>query len=325
MQEKKKKSKWNEKKVLVSVLSTRAIERSGNRKLSSFSNSASSMLKKVKKECDWWIAWKERNEHIPFCDEQITSFDGLKLVGRSFLQPDTVKKWVIVVPGFTGNKLKMLDYVQIFYKQGFNVLLVCCRGRGKSEGDHVTMGWLDRLDIVLWVNKLVITSPDSQIVLFGLSAGGAAVMMAAGEELLPNVKCVIEDCGYSSVWDLFSRQLGDRFNLSIPVVRKAADTFARSCGGLDLKKASAVEQLKKAKIPVMFIHGSEDNIVLTNMVHDCFNAAPTEKELYIVEGAGHGQALLADPAEYIKRLFGFINKYIEDQAEKNNNAIVALE
>ncbi|MDR2817513.1 MAG: alpha/beta hydrolase [Oscillospiraceae bacterium] len=288
----------------------KAKKESSSRRLLDSVGSSSSLAKRVKKECEWWIAWKKRNEPLPSFDEQITSFDGLELVGSSFVQPEAVPKWVIVVPGFTGNRLKMLDYVQIFYKHGFNVLLVYCRGRGKSEGENVTMGWLDRLDLVAWANKLVKDSPDARIVLFGLSMGGATVMMAAGENLPPNVKCAIEDCGYSSVWDLFSRQLGDRLGLSPGLVRVAADAFSRSCGGLDLKKASAVDQLRKARIPVMFIHGGQDNIVLTDMVHDCFEVAPTEKELYIVPGAGHGQALLADPAEYVKRLFEFINKYV---------------
>ena len=49
-------------------------------------------------------------------------------------------------------------------------------------------------------------------------------MMTAGEaDLSPNVKCVIEDCGYSSVWDEFAGQLEEMFGLpTFPVLDAAS-------------------------------------------------------------------------------------------------------
>ena len=59
-----------------------------------------------------------------------------------------------------------------------------------------------------WMNLLIGRfSADTQIVLHGISMGGATVMMLAGEELPPNVKCIIEDCGYTSVWDVYAYQM----------------------------------------------------------------------------------------------------------------------
>jgi len=34
-----------------------------------------------------------------------------------------------------------------------------------------------------------------------------------------------------------------------------------------------------------------------------------EKELYVAEGAGHGQAMYIDPDEYFNRVFTFLEKY----------------
>ena len=33
--------------------------------------------------------------------------------------------------------------------------------------------------------------------------GGATVMMVSGGELPTNVKAIVEDCGYTSVWEMF--------------------------------------------------------------------------------------------------------------------------
>ncbi|GHU85898.1 alpha/beta hydrolase [Clostridia bacterium] len=318
MQEEKNKSKWNKKKVLAGVsvglvffvlvyfgvgfyFFRYALARGDKKVVKDNPNLPNSEV--TQEDRDWPSSVAKR-------DEQIKSFDDLKLVGTSFFQPEPVKKWVIVVHGYSGNRSVMLRRARAFHEEGFNVLAVDCRGYGDSEGKYTTMGWLDRKDIVSWVTKLVTDSPESQIVLYGGSAGGAAVMMAAGEELPPNVKCVIEDCGYSSVWDEFSHQLWEKFHLPSFPVLNMANTVTKILGGFDLKEASAVEQLKKTKVPVMFIHGSEDKFVLPDMVHKVYDATPTEKELYIVPGAKHNCAFRIDQAEYMKRCLEFINKYI---------------
>ena len=47
------------------------------------------------------------------------------------------------------------------------------------------MGWHDRLDIKEWICWLVRQYPDSEIVLYGVSMGAAAVMMLPERSCLP--------------------------------------------------------------------------------------------------------------------------------------------
>lgn len=51
------------------------------------------------------------------------------------------------------------------------------------------------------------------MVVHGISMGAATTMMVSGEAQQPFVKCFVEDCGYTSVWDEFSFQLKDMFGL----------------------------------------------------------------------------------------------------------------
>ena len=76
--------------------------------------------------------------------------------------------------------------------------------------------------------------------------------------------------------------------------------------GYSFREASAIEQVKKTNIPIFFIHGSEDNFVHTDMVYRLYEACPTQKDLYVVEGAGHGQSLYLNPDLYFEKVFGFI-------------------
>src|SRR5699024_12483595 len=84
------------------------------------------------------------------------------------------------------------------------------RGHGESGGDYYGFGWHDRLDIIDWLDQLVAENPDAEIVLHGLSMGAATVLMASGEDLPENVRLIIADSPYTSVYDLFAYQLEDR-------------------------------------------------------------------------------------------------------------------
>ncbi|MDE6922465.1 MAG: lysophospholipase, partial [Oscillospiraceae bacterium] len=175
------------------------------------------------------------------------------------------------------------------------------------------MGWPERRDIVAWVDAIVEEDPQAEIVLFGISMGGATVMMTAGEDdLSPNVRCIIEDCGYSSVWDEFAGQLEEMFGLPTFPVLDAASLVTQIRAGYGFKEASAVEQLKKTQLPMLFIHGEEDTFVPYWMLDVVYNAcASPDKERLSVPGAAHGGAAGTDPELYWATVEAFLDKYMD--------------
>ena len=95
-----------------------------------------------------------------------------------------------------------------FSELGYTVVTPDNRAHGESDGSYIGMGWLDRLDLLLWIDQIISEDPLAEIVLYGVSMGGAAVMMTAGEALPSAVKAIIEDCGYTSVYDMFKKSAG---------------------------------------------------------------------------------------------------------------------
>ena len=136
-------------------------------------------------------------------EREIESFDQLRLHGYLCRQKKPNKKWAVLIHGYDDSGMWFGREALAFYQAGFNLLLPDARGHGKSQGTYVGMGWHDRLDIKEWICWLVRQYPDSEIVLYGVSMGAAAVMMAAGEKLPSNVKSAVEDCGYTSAWSVF--------------------------------------------------------------------------------------------------------------------------
>ena len=239
------------------------------------------------------------------------SFDGLKLHAYLIENPNSNGKWAVTVHGYTGRADNFATIDKIFYENGYSIISPDLRGHGSSEGEYIGMGWHDRKDVLMWVDKIIEMDPDSDIVLYGVSMGGATVMMTSGEDLPDNVKCIVEDCGYTSAWDEFEYQLKELFGLPSFPLLNTANNITMLRAGYGFNQASSVEQVKKAEVPMLFIHGDEDTFVPYYMLDEVYEAANCEKEKLVIEGAKHGEAASVDPELYWNTVFGFIDKHFE--------------
>ena len=243
-------------------------------------------------------------------DVYIKSNDGLKLHGYKIKNKNNTNKWVITVHGYTSEGKLMSNFAKNFYDMGYNLLVPDLRGHGMSEGTYIGMGWDDRLDIINWIKFLNDNEKDNIIILHGISMGGATVMMTSGEELPSNLKLIIEDCGYTSVWDQFSYQLKVLFKLPVFPFMNVASLVCKIRAGYFLGTASSIKQLAKAKVPMLFIHGDKDDFVPFYMLDEVYNAANCKKEKLVIKGAGHAKSATVNPKKYWETVKDFINKNI---------------
>lgn len=213
----------------------------------------------------------------------------------SAVAPEDSHRWVIAVHGYTGGRQHMYAYGAYYAERGYNVLTPDLCAHGESEGRYIGMGWLDRKDILKWIGLILDRDNAAEIVLHGVSMGGGTVMMTAGEDLPENVVAVVNDCGYTSVWDVFSDELEYLFRLPDFPFLYTASAIAKLRAGYTFGEASSLEQVKKAGVPMLFMHGSQDNFVHTEMVYRLYDACPTDKELFIAKGAGAWSGTLSGP------------------------------
>lgn len=243
------------------------------------------------------------------------SKDGYRLVAQVFLQPEEKKshKWVLLLHGYTGWKEEMYPFACQYAKQGYQILVPDMRCQGESEGDFIGMGWTDRIDNKIWLSYIIEQDPDAEIVLHGQSMGAACALLMAGEDDLPDqVKAVISDCAYSDAYQMFQKQLKEWFHLPAFPLLDTANLMLQLRGGYDLKKVRPIEAVEKSKIPILFIHGKSDEMVPYQMSVNMYESATCEKEILLIEGAGHAQAPDKDPETYYTTIFGFLSSYIGD-------------
>ena len=220
------------------------------------------------------------------------------------------KTWVIAVHGYTDSGYFMVNAAKKFLDYGYNVLIPDLRAHGKSEGKYIGMGWLDKDDIILWIDYLISTYGNIKIILYRISMGAATVMMTSGEKLPSNVRMVIEDCGYTSVWDEFSYELKYLFHMPTFPALYNANLITKIRAGYSLRKASCIKQIKKSSIPILFIHGDQDKFVPFYMLDKLYDAANCKKEKLVIKNAGHAEAQAVDPEKYWHTVRKFIKRYI---------------
>ncbi|MCR4781080.1 MAG: alpha/beta hydrolase [Ruminiclostridium sp.] len=217
-------------------------------------------------------------------------------------------KWAILLHGYKRTRERVYNYGRFYAGQGFGLIMPDLRGHGKSGGAFIGMGWLDRTDIKKWTELIISRDPEAEIVLHGVSMGGAAVLMTSGEELPPNVKCIVSDCAYSSVWEQFANVMKSYTGLPEFPLMYTASFFAKLLAGYSYDEASSLEQVKKSSLPILFIHGKNDTFVLPYMAEKLYAAHP-DGELIMTDGAEHGQAMYIEPESYFDSVFGFIERY----------------
>ncbi len=259
--------------------------------------------------------WKDSLEKTAALkDTFIYAPDGVRLHAYYIAAAQPTKKTAVIVHGYTDNAIRMMMIGYMYNnKLGYNTLLPDLRDTGLSGGDEIQMGWLDRIDVRQWMGVANNIYGDStQMVVHGISMGAATVMMESGDTPQPSyVKCFVEDCGYTSVWDEFGLQLKEEFHVPSFPILNVASMMCQMEFGWNFKEASALKQVAKCNLPMFFIHGDIDTYVPTWMVFKLYEAKPEPKELWVVPGAIHAMSYYTHTKEYTEKVKAFTDQYIK--------------
>lgn len=239
----------------------------------------------------------------------IQSKDGLTLAGYYLENPGS-DSTIALFHGYHSDGFRDFAPVLRFYSDmGMNILLVSQRAHADSEGKYIGFGILEMDDCRRWIDYINQYHKPESIFLSGISMGSTTVLMASGKNPPGNIRGIIADCGFTSPHDELSHVFSQYFKMpSVPFIY-ITSAFSKIFAGYGYKNYSTLDAMADNNIPVLFIHGERDNFVPTRMSYENYEACKAEKELYIVENAGHAKSLLTEREKYCETVSGFIGKY----------------
>lgn len=260
------------------------------------------------------VPWLDSLEqHHALRDTFIVNNRGLRLHAYYVRAARPTSHTAILIHGYTVCSIGMLNIGCLYNRLlHYNILLPDNEYHGRSQGSAVTMGWIDRLNILRWVGVAdTLFGGHTQQVIHGISMGAATTMMVSGEQPQPScIKCYVEDCGYTSVWDEYSHEIKVMYHLPEFPLLYSSSLLCKLRFGWSFGEASSLKQVARCTKPMLFIHGDSDTYVPSRMVIPLYKAKPQPKELWVVHGATHAQSYHIARQAYTKKVAAFVGKYI---------------
>ena len=265
---------------------------------------------KVKK----WLSSVKREKLILEADYpgKLKLDDSCILVARRVVVSEKGNKWAVILHGYNGNMEDIYDIAMHYTDAGYNVLMPDLRGNGESEGSFLGMGWPDRLDVIKWIDVILEQNPSAQIVIHGVDMGADAALMLSGESIKSSVKAIVADGAYPRAWDVVQEEFEARHE-KLPVFpfMYTMDPVMAVWAGYSLKEADAVKQVANTKVPVLLIRGKGDTYVTEDMTNELNEAIASPHELAIIETGTHEDSRYAEPEQYYKKTFEFVDQYVK--------------
>ena len=224
--------------------------------------------------------------------------DGLTL--RSWLIPATGESAIILVHGIHSQSWDghQYDLANAYNRAGFHVLLIDLRGHGKSAGDSVGLGLLERGDIDAAVNELRNRGfASGKIGIHGTSYGAAVSLLAAAE--IPEIGGVVADSSFADVQDVISGEVHRETGLPLSLAKyflPGVSFLSMYFHAIDLRKSGPEMAIRRVSPrPVLLIHGTEDSVIPFSQALRLKAAGGSTTQLWPLEGRDHTEGLLLFP------------------------------
>jgi len=256
------------------------------------SNDKQEFLEKINEKSEWLQSLD--NEIV-----ELTAGDGTCLLGH-WIECENAERVIVAMHGWRSSWSNDFGMIAEFWiKNNCSILLAEQRGQGGSGGDYMGFGLVERYDCLSWVRWAhEKTEGRLPIYLGGVSMGAATVLMAAGFELPESVKGIIADCGFTSPHAIWKHVVDNNLKLNYGILSAIAEDMCRKKIQYGAKDYSAIDAMKECKIPVLFIHGTDDNFVPITMTFENYKACAAPKKLLVVPGADHAMSYLVDKEGY---------------------------
>jgi pimeloyl-ACP methyl ester carboxylesterase len=217
---------------------------------------------------------------------------------------------VLFLHGVREDRRTMLGRAELVREGGFSVLLIDLQAHGESAGERITLGVLESHDAAAAVAWLRERHPGETVAAVGFSLGGAACLL--GDEPLAVDALVLEGVYVdieSAIANRLELRLGRLGGWLTPLLTGQIPLRL----DVPVSRLRPIDAIASVRAPVLVVGGERDERTKPADTRALFAAAPQPKKLWIVPGAGHGDYRVAAPAEYERRVLGFLTQAMDGE------------
>ena len=236
--------------------------------------------------------------------------DGEKLVGHWHHQKGDVRV-IIAMHGWRSSWSKDFGAIADFWHaNGCSVLYAEQRGQNNSGGKYMGFGMTERYDCLNWIGWVNAQFENRMpIYLAGISMGASTVLMTGGFSLPDNVCGIMADCGFTSAHAIWKHVVDGTTHFSYDFHKKWVEDLCRKRIQMGAEDYTTLDAMKENKVPVLFIHGTDDSFVPITMTYENYKACTAPKRLFVVPGATHAMSYIVDQKGYEETVKSFWQEF----------------
>lgn len=218
---------------------------------------------------------------------------------------------IIYLHGISGCKESFVGLASNLANKGYEGFVFDSRAHGESGGNYCTFGYYEKEDVSQVIDFLEKEKGVKNIGVWGASMGGAVALQSL--EFDKRLKFGIVESTFHDLLTIIFDYKKRWSGIGIQWMAKSALSRAAEIADFDYEKIKPGESAKSIYQPVFYAHGDIDANISVEYGKEIFeNLASTQKELLIVEGAGHHNLGTIGGENYFKRVLKFLEKNVQN-------------
>lgn len=229
----------------------------------------------------------------------VVTDDGKRIFYDHYLNGHT--KALILAHGFFNSKEAVLfKEMALALNDDYDVIVMDFRGHGKSEGffEWTAKEYLDMEAVLKYAHQRY-----PKVGVIGFSLGAASSMITASKINLIDSLIVVSPPSDFDKIDKHYWTMGFEENIIYNIFGQGRNGKGVKPGNLWLPKIRPIDIVSEINIPIFFIHGQKDWLILPWHSEELYKKAQSKKKLVIVEGGSHAEYLFRKNAEETIKLF----------------------
>ena len=217
--------------------------------------------------------------------------------------PETPRAVVVILHGVHADRGTMLGRAELFWREGFAVVIPDFQAHGESTGEHVTFGFLESRDADACLSYAKHRFPRLPLAGVGVSMGGAALALASEKPLLD---AVVLEAVYPTIAEAVDNRIALRLGALSKVLTPLLLLQLEPRLGINSADLRPIDRVPGFKCPLLIISGGADRNTTEEQTRALFEAAPSPKDLWLVPGAGHVDLLKYDKPGYSQHVLAYL-------------------